>query len=115
MVKVYSYLRVSGKGQVQGDGLPRQRAAIRVVPKTAGHKIEQEFGDEGVSGAIETADRLAFDEMLKKLRSNGARTVLIERLDRLARDVIGSGGGALPIPAKRLHHRYRHEARPHGQ
>ena len=28
MRKVFAYLRVSGKGQVKGDGFPRQRAAI---------------------------------------------------------------------------------------
>jgi len=88
MVKAFSYLRVSGKGQVQGDGLPRQRAAIRAYAKTAGYTIVREFADEGVSGAIETTDRPAFAEMLKTLHANGIRTVLVERLDRLARDLM---------------------------
>jgi len=88
MVKAFSYLRVSGKGQVHGDGLPRQRAAIKAYAKTAGYTIVREFADEGVSGAIETTDRPAFAEMLKTLHSNGVRTVLVERLDRLARDLM---------------------------
>jgi DNA invertase Pin-like site-specific DNA recombinase len=88
MVKAFSYLRVSGKGQVQGDGLPRQRAAIKAYAKTAGYTIAREFADEGVSGAIETTDRPAFAEMLKTLHSNGIRTVLVERLHRLARDLM---------------------------
>jgi DNA invertase Pin-like site-specific DNA recombinase len=88
MVKAFSYLRVSGKGQVQGDGLPRQRAAIKAYAKTAAYTIVREFADEGVSGAIETTDRPAFAEMLKTLHANGVRTVLVERLDRLARDLM---------------------------
>jgi DNA invertase Pin-like site-specific DNA recombinase len=63
MVKAFSYLRVSGKGQVQGDGLQRQRAAIKAYSKTAGYSIVREFADEGVSGAIETTDRPAFAEI----------------------------------------------------
>ena len=88
MVKAFSYLRVSGKGQVQGDGLPRQRAAIKAYAKASGYRIVREFADEGVSGAIETTDRPAFAEMLKTLHANGVRTVLVERLDRLARDLM---------------------------
>jgi hypothetical protein len=41
MVKAYSYQRVSGKGQLHGDGLPRQSAAIRAYAKTARYKIER--------------------------------------------------------------------------
>jgi DNA invertase Pin-like site-specific DNA recombinase len=88
MVKAFSYLRVSGKGQVQGDGLPRQRAAIKAYAKASGYSIAREFADEGVSGAIETTDRPAFAEMLTTLHANGVRTVLVERLDRLARDLM---------------------------
>ena len=58
------------------DTLPRQRAAIKAYAKTAGYKIEREFADEGVSGAIETTDRPAFAEMLKTLHANGIRTLL---------------------------------------
>ena len=88
MVKAFSYLRVSGKAQVKGDGLPRQRAAIKAYTKAPGYSIVREFADEGVSGAIETTDRPAFAEMLKTLHANGVRTVLVERLDRLARDLM---------------------------
>ena len=56
MVKAFSYLRVSGEGQVQGDDLQRQRTAIKAYARTAGYTIVREFADEGVSGAIETAD-----------------------------------------------------------
>jgi DNA invertase Pin-like site-specific DNA recombinase len=68
--------------------LPRQRAAIKSYAKAAGYTVVREFADEGVSGAIETTDRPAFAEMLKTLHSNGIRTVLVEKLDRLARDLM---------------------------
>jgi DNA invertase Pin-like site-specific DNA recombinase len=80
--------RVSGKGQVQGDGLPRQRTAIKQYAKANGYSIVREFADEGVSGAMEITDRPAFADMLKTLHANGVRTVLVERLDRLARDLM---------------------------
>jgi DNA invertase Pin-like site-specific DNA recombinase len=50
MTKALSYLRVSGKGQVEGDGFPRQREAIARYAKTAGVEVVEEFRDEGVSG-----------------------------------------------------------------
>lgn len=88
MVKAFSYLRVSGKGQVSGDGFPRQRAAIKQFAKANGYAIAREFADEGVSGAIETTNRPAFAEMVATLHSNGVRTVIVEKLDRLARDLM---------------------------
>ncbi|HKD07762.1 MAG TPA: recombinase family protein [Bryobacteraceae bacterium] len=88
MTKAFSYLRVSSKGQIKGDGLTRQRAAIKAFAAANGYKVEREFRDEGVSGAIETMDRPAWAEMLALLHSNGVRTIIVERLDRLARDLM---------------------------
>jgi DNA invertase Pin-like site-specific DNA recombinase len=47
-----------------------------------------EYRDEGVSGAIETMDRPAWTAMKQALLSDGVRVVIIERLDRLARDLM---------------------------
>jgi DNA invertase Pin-like site-specific DNA recombinase len=88
MTRAFSYLRVSGKGQVAGDGFPRQRAAIKAYAKANGYTMVREFADEGVSGAIETTGRPAFAEMVATLHSNGVRTVIVEKLDRLARDLM---------------------------
>ena len=88
MQKCFAYLRVSGKAQVDGDGFPRQRAAIKAYAKGNDYAIVREFVDRGVSGAIETTDRPAFAEMLKALFANGVRVVMVERLDRLARDLM---------------------------
>jgi DNA invertase Pin-like site-specific DNA recombinase len=88
MVKAFSYLRVSGKGQLQGDGFTRQRAAIKAYAAAHDIKIAREFREEGVSGTIETMDRAAWAEMLAVLHSNGVRTIIVEKLDRLARDLM---------------------------
>ena len=88
MVKAFSYLRVSGKGQLQGDGFTRQRAAIKAYVAANDLKIVREFREEGVSGTVETLDRAAWSEMLTVLHSNGVRTIIVEKLDRLARDLM---------------------------
>jgi site-specific DNA recombinase len=86
--KAFGYLRVSSDGQIEGDGFPRQRAAIQKWAAANGVKIVRWFQEEGVSGTTDSTDRPAFQEMLTALLSNGVRMVLIERLDRIARDIV---------------------------
>jgi DNA invertase Pin-like site-specific DNA recombinase len=86
--KAVSYVRVSGKGQVDGDGPARQRQAIARFAKPAGLAVLEEFSDLGVSGTAELADRPGLAALLDRLESNGVRTVIIERADRLARDLM---------------------------
>jgi len=88
MQKAFAYLRVSGKGQIEGDGFSRQRAAIKAYAAANDVKIVREFREEGVSGTIETMDRPAWSEMIAALHSNGVRTIIVEKLDRLARDLM---------------------------
>lgn len=88
MTKAFAYVRVSGKGQVEGDGFPRQKAAIKAYAAANGYKIIREFREEGVSGTIETMDRAAWAEMMTALHGNGVRTIIVEKLDRLARDLM---------------------------
>lgn len=87
-MKAFAYLRVSSQGQVSGDGFDRQREAIRSYAAAAGIEIAGWYEESGVSGTIETTDRPAWNAMLAKLHSNGTRAVLVERLDRLARDLM---------------------------
>jgi len=84
----YSYLRVSGRGQVSTDGFPRQRDAVSKYARRHGIKIEEEFRDEGVSGTRELTSRPGLAALLDRLESNGVRTVIVERADRLARDLL---------------------------
>lgn len=87
-MKAYAYLRVSGRGQVKGDGFPRQLAAIKRHAEAHGLKIASVFKEEGVSGTTPFTQRPAFLKLMTALYSNGVKTVVIERLDRLARDLM---------------------------
>jgi DNA invertase Pin-like site-specific DNA recombinase len=84
--RAYAYLRVSGKSQVDGDGFPRQRAAIQAYAKAHDIRIVRWFEEEGVSGTL--SERPALQDMMLALLADGVRTVLIEKLDRLARDLM---------------------------
>ena len=88
MTKAFAYLRVSGKGQVKGDGFTRQLQAIKKYSAEHDIKIVQVYREEGVSGAKESMDRPAWAEMMTALHSNGVKAIVIEKLDRLARDLM---------------------------
>lgn len=88
LTKAFAYLRVSGKGQVEGDGFTRQLEAIKKYATAHGLKIVKVFREEGVSGTTDWEDRPAFAEMMTALLSNGTHTVIVERLDRVARDLM---------------------------
>ncbi len=89
-MKAFSYLRVSSKGQIDGDGFDRQRKAIRKWAKANRAEIVAEFVEEGVSGTSELADRPALSALFSAILGNGVRLVLVEKSDRLARDLIVS-------------------------
>lgn len=86
--KAYAYLRVSGRGQVDGDGFPRQLERINNYAAAHDIQVIEVFREEGVSGSKELEDRPALSALIAALHSNGVRTVLIEKLDRLARDQV---------------------------
>ena len=88
MTRAFAYIRVSGKGQVKGDGFTRQMAAIREYAKSHQIRLAKIFREEGVSGTKDLVDRPALSDMLGALHGNGVKLVLIERLDRLARDLM---------------------------
>jgi DNA invertase Pin-like site-specific DNA recombinase len=87
-VKAFSYLRVSGKGQVEGDGFDRQRDAIAKRAKADGFDVVREFIDAGISGTKDMGERPALSELFAAIVGNGVRVVIVERADRLARDVM---------------------------
>jgi DNA invertase Pin-like site-specific DNA recombinase len=88
MKKCFAYLRVSGKGQLAGDGFPRQRAAIKEYAAAHGLRIVQVYEERGITGTKESMDRPAWRSLMEALHADGVRLVLIERLDRLARDLM---------------------------
>lgn len=85
-----AYLRVSGKGQVNKGGFPRQRDAIRKYARAHGLKIVAEYRDEGVSGTKELERREGLAALLDHIESDDVQIVLVERADRLARDLMVS-------------------------
>lgn len=88
MTRAFAYLRVSGKGQIDGDGFTRQLAAIQKYAKANEIQIAKVFREEGVSGTAEGVDRVAWVEMIAQVMRNGHETIMIEKLDRLGRDLM---------------------------
>lgn len=83
---VYGYLRVSGKGQVDGDGPERQREAIKNFVERHGLALAGEGFDGGISGTVEGMERPEFSRLMD-LCKDGAG-IVVEKLDRLARDLM---------------------------
>jgi site-specific DNA recombinase len=81
----YGYLRVSSRGQVDGYGYDRQEETIRQYAKRNGVDVVKVYRDAHTGTE---ADRPAFLEMLTAILGNGVRTVIVESLDRLARDLM---------------------------
>ena len=97
---------LSEQGNQEGSNLPahfephgadkdsekRQRAAIEAYTKTSGYEIAEAFYDAAVSGADPVSERSGFAEMLERLMSNGARTIIAESPGRFARDLMVLAG-----------------------
>ena len=79
------YCRVISIGQQKtGTGLSRQEQTIRAYAKQAGYKLSQVY-KEAFTGTEN--DRPVFETMLADLLDNGCRIIIVECLDRLARDL----------------------------
>ena len=87
MRHVYAYLRCSDRTQIAGDSFERQMDSINrwlaEHPEVISVCVYVELG---VSGALE--DRPALASMLLDLEEGDCDRVIIEKLDRLARDVM---------------------------
>jgi DNA invertase Pin-like site-specific DNA recombinase len=88
MKQAFAYLRVSGRGQINGDGFERQRTAINSFARNHRSQVVGEFRDEGVSGATETMERPGLVELLDVAPSKGVDLMIVENSTRLARDLI---------------------------
>jgi DNA invertase Pin-like site-specific DNA recombinase len=86
-VNCFCYLRVSGLGQRDGDGYDRQLLACQEYASSHGLAIEQDFR-ECMTGTSEMEDRPALGEMLAALEETGVKIVLVEKMDRVARDLL---------------------------
>lgn len=86
MISACAYMRCSGKGQVEGDTWDRQHEAIATCATAKGFSLDYEFREPAVAGKTEADDRPAFQEMIGTLLGNGCKTIIVESLDRLARE-----------------------------
>lgn len=86
--KAVSYLRVSGRGQIDGDGFDRQADTVARFAKRQRIDLVDEYRDEGVSGTRDLEDRPGLAALLDRVESNGVRTVIVENASRLARDLM---------------------------
>jgi len=81
MKQVVAYLRVSSQGQKDGDGFSRQIHAIKDYCKVHNYNIIHFFKDT-FTGTQE--ERPALTDLI----AQDVKTIVIERLDRLARDLM---------------------------
>jgi DNA invertase Pin-like site-specific DNA recombinase len=84
-VLAYAYLRVSGRGQEDGDGFPRQLESIKRFAAEQGITIAHVYQDT-FTGTED--DRPQYMEMLEAMMDNGVKIVVVECLDRLARELM---------------------------
>lgn len=85
LVKAFGYVRVSGEGQAKGHGPQRQRELIEQYVAGSGYDLVQVYEDV-YSGTKD--DRPEFAAMLAAMMGNGVKVVIVECLDRLARDLL---------------------------
>lgn len=85
--RVYGYIRVSGLAQRDGDGPERQKVAI--VAFCQQHNLNLiNIYEESISGTKDAYDRPAFGQMVTDAETNGVTGIIVERLDRLARELL---------------------------
>ena len=82
------YARVSGDSQTGEDrhGFERQKEAVLAFCEAARFEIVAEYYEKAVSGMKGLEERPAFQEMLEFLLGNGCRAIVVESMDRLARE-----------------------------
>ena len=84
-MKAFGYIRVSGLTQLDGGGPERQREAITTYCLKNDIELVKFFQDAFTGTELE---RPSFREMRQELLADGIRTVIVEKLDRLARDLL---------------------------
>ena len=89
MKSAVAYFRTSSASNVGADkdSEKRQREAVTKFAKAHKLKIVGEFYDAAVSGADPVNEREGFVNLIRYIRSNGARTILVENASRFARDL----------------------------
>jgi DNA invertase Pin-like site-specific DNA recombinase len=100
MIKAYSYVRFSSKGQIDGRSLPRQREYAEVYCEESGLLLQDlSFHDLGVSGFKgKNADEGALGEFIRAVEDGFIEQgswLLIENFDRMSRMPVEQALGLL--------------------
>lgn len=92
MTTAIGYLRVSSAKQAADgkDGFPRQRAAIRAYCSQKRLELLEVHEDAGVSGTVPLEGREGLSTALARCAELGAAVLVVEKADRLGRDLIVS-------------------------
>lgn len=85
MIKCVAYCRVSGQDQIGGHGFERQIGSIKSFCKKSGYQIAKIYKEQ-VSGIKDETGRPEFSTMVSDILSNGCNIIIVESLDRLARE-----------------------------
>lgn len=86
--RVFGYTRVSTAEQVEGFGLEVQETKIRAYCRAEGLRLVAVLSDEGQSGSNGLDDRKGLAEALARIEGGEASSLVVYRLDRLARDLL---------------------------
>ena len=85
MIKAFGYCRVSGKGQITGNGFDRQIICIKNFCEQTKYRLQRIFREQ-ISGTKDENDRPKFKTMISTIIENDCDTIIVESLDRLARE-----------------------------
>lgn len=89
-MNVFGYTRVSSSQQLDGSGLDRQKETLRAFSAAKGWSILRIF-EENISGSVDQIDRPLLTEAIGLCTGEmGVDTIIVERADRVARDLIVS-------------------------
>ena len=83
--RVALYLRVSSEEQREAGTIQTQRAELQRHTAARGFEVFDVYGDDGVSGTIPLHERPAGARLLEDAKRDAFESVLVYRLDRLAR------------------------------
>ncbi len=86
ILKAYGYCRVSDSSQRLGGGFARQEDVIGAYARRHGVELVEVFRED-VSGTKDETARPVFQEMIAAILADGVRAVIVESLDRLAREL----------------------------
>jgi DNA invertase Pin-like site-specific DNA recombinase len=86
-MRTFAYLRVSTLQQLDRSGLDRQREIVQTFIQSKDWTCVRVFTEQQ-SGGVEFQDRLVLIEMLELAAAFNAEAIVVERADRLARDLV---------------------------